>query len=160
MPSKKFVFPCRFCGQKIETYSLDERRHKCSACRTEYDRVMKKTYQKFVRGTIKFEDILGIAEAEMFEFGRQRIANGEVKDEFGTDTLLPSPVRCRFCGKNTVHPSGFCRECRREGLDNVYQVTGRTNGWDRNAGGRVAVKDEWRGMTVMGGSSPAVIVRD
>lgn len=38
-------------------------------------------------------------------------------------------TRCIFCG----HPTRgrFCKACRDQGFDDVYEVTGRSNGWDR-----------------------------
>jgi len=38
--------------------------------------------------------------------------------------------RCKFCGK-PAYGEDFCAYCRREGFDNVYMVTGRSNGWER-----------------------------
>ena len=38
--------------------------------------------------------------------------------------------RCKFCGAK-IFAEGFCEKCKREGFDDVYEVTHRSNGWEK-----------------------------
>ena len=43
-----------------------------------------------------------------------------------------SPVHeegCLYFGQYAVLRQGLCRECIRDGFDNVYRITGRDKGW-------------------------------
>ena len=77
-----------------------------------------------------------------------------------TTTFRPSGrlARCLFCGKErAVDARGYCRDCVRERLDAVHEMTGRTNGWDRTARRAAVAADEWRGRPVAG---PKRLLRD
>lgn len=59
---------------------------------------------------------------------------------------------CRYCGKPTRPNATFCSRCVRDGFDNLYTVTGRTNVWDRKKAQRASVvKAGWRGQAAAGG---------
>ena len=50
------------------------------------------------------------------------------------DTQAPesSPNRiCPFCGNQIKGDGAFCQRCFSQGFNHIYEVTGRTNGWDR-----------------------------
>lgn len=65
--------------------------------------------------------------------------------------------RCKFCGSsNDVRSNGFCRTCMSAGLNNVYEITGKSNGWDVRGADAVPVQDGWRGRPVAGGGSLAL----
>ena len=62
--------------------------------------------------------------------------------------------RCLYCGKKLKgDKSAYCVSCRTNGLANVHEVTGRTNGWERRRGNPAEIKPGWRGQMVMGGGS-------
>lgn len=39
--------------------------------------------------------------------------------------------RCVFCGRSVSAFEKFCHKCIIEGFNNVYEFTGRSNGWDK-----------------------------
>lgn len=152
--SKKTRVQCMYCGESFMTYSESSTNHKCGACRAEYAKAYGRYSQKASRGTIERKDVRRLLDEYMFRFGSERIAKGLVKLECEEDVPLSKPVRCRFCGRMTVHASGFCAPCRNERLDSVYKVTGRSNGWDmKDKTARPKVSDSWRGTKIMGGFS-------
>ena len=59
------------------------------------------------------------------------------------NALATTEGRCLYCGKQLGSAKHkYCSACRTNGLANVHEVTGRTNGWNRR-----------RGQMVMGGGS-------
>lgn len=56
--------------------------------------------------------------------------------------------RCLFCGKEVKKPNmNFCDHCRLEGFDNVYNLNGKSNGWDRVKKKKpVPIVSGWRGV--------------
>ena len=63
--------------------------------------------------------------------------------------------RCLYCGKKLGNTKRkYCPPCVKNGLANVHEVTGRTNGWNKRRGKNEELKPGWRGQMVMGcGSS-------
>ena len=58
---------------------------------------------------------------------------------------------CPYCGKMTR--TAYCASCHFQGFDNVHQMFGTTNGWDRKAAKRVPVVSGWRGRECVGFNS-------
>lgn len=66
-------------------------------------------------------------------------------------------VRCKFCGgTNDVRQSGFCRTCLANGFDHVYEMTGKSNGWDRKRYQSSQIQDGWRGQKCAGGRAASI----
>lgn len=42
-------------------------------------------------------------------------------------------MKCPYCGKPAHADKGFCSRCLKHGFDGVYEVTGKSNGWDAPA---------------------------
>ena len=70
------------------------------------------------------------------------------------NALATTEGRCLYCGKQLGSAKHkYCSACRTNGLANVHEVTGRTNGWNRRRGQHESLKPGWRGQMVMGGGS-------
>lgn len=149
--AKKKTVSCMFCGKPIVTYSDNAKSYKCDVCRAEYNKIRNKVNQRVMRGTVKRSDVQELVDKEMFAFGRKRIEDDKVMDDEIAFEPLPNQVHCKFCGKMTIHPTEFCSTCRADGLDVVYNTTGRSDGWERRRTKTVKVKGGWRGRRVMGG---------
>lgn len=92
-----------------------------------------------------------VAEEEKREL--EFIANGGASRE----ASLP---KCKYCGSTRhVAKNMFCRNCLKEGYDNVYRITHRSNGWDRVMPEGMKVVGGWRGQRVAGGGQRIVDIR-
>ena len=84
------------------------------------------------------------------------IAAQKYADKAAREEVMPATEgrRCLYCGKKLKgDKSAYCVSCLTNGLANVHEVTGRTNGWERRRGNPAEIKPGWRGQMVMGGGS-------
>ena len=131
---------CAFCGAAFTALKWNARH--CEACRADIRRAHGHAQYRIRTGKLAREDCRAFVEAEVraaVEERRRREAANR--------------PRCPYCGNvHGVDKSGYCAPCRRVGLDSLHGETGRTDGWDRPARAKVAVKVEggWRGRPVAG----------
>lgn len=118
---------CDVCGCVFETRSRHARF--CPSCRRRVNSARGALKWKGMPSAI--EDCVRHARAKLAE--RADVPNG------GT------VVHCKFCGTLTAHKSGFCSYCTHAGYDDVYAVTGKSNGWEHGAGSKPHVEAGWRG---------------
>lgn len=135
---KERSFKCRWCGA---TFHLHKGIGKdCPECREERELERRRLYAAVRRGIVNKDDIPSRLEVHMERYVRERLK--AEKD---------ARKRCLFCGRVKNVVDGFCLKCRNDGLDNVYNATGRSNGWEaRTMKTDVRVVGGWRGRPVAG----------
>lgn len=139
-PARTLV--CEKCGESFVAY------HKRSLCPECYAKARKEYLRDYARRRA------GKAAAK--DGGKPSAAAQEAEA-----TAAPSaktagePTRCLFCGAVLLKGGQFCKTCLREGFNNVYEVTGRSNGWDRKPSAKVKIVSGWRGQGVIGGCRPS-----
>ena len=117
---------CMDCGIEFKAFGHADR---CDSCR----RIHLKEYQrKYIRPSRRK------ARREREERKKAEMASlspiADVTPVVRKQTRAAVTGRCRFCGNGVHNGSLFCPRCMREGFNEVYAVTGRTNGWDRREG--------------------------
>lgn len=128
---------CDICGRAYKGAFNSKR---CPDCQAVYTRA----YSRF-RNAAK-------ARGETVD----NIAAQKYADEAAREEVMPDTGgrRCLYCGKKLKgDKSAYCVSCRTNGLANIHEVTGRTNGWERRRSRQVEIKPGWRGQMVMGGGS-------
>ena len=141
---------CRWCGAELERAESGRPNLDCPACAAMRNAVYHRLRRKHGRGVTH-----AMLAAEM-----EAALIAATLTEREKTTFLPSGrnARCLFCGKERdVDARGYCRDCVRERLDVVHEVTGRTNGGDSNRGSGAAAEGGWRGRPVAG---PKRLLRD
>lgn len=131
---------CEACGEEFLARTHHVRF--CERCR----KAISKIYGRINR-TVEKERRMDVA-VDMRKQELARVVERKKKRESGEKR------RCLYCGSTWNAESGFCTTCRRSGLDDVYKVTGRSNGWERReAAKKAVVVDGWRGRPCAGGKS-------
>ena len=126
---------CPDCGQTFAPTSGNKTR--CDACAKK--RIKAKQAEYYVhRQAAKLAKILAKSD---------RIR--EKNHPSNPDTGKKHP--CPYCGKMTR--TAYCASCHFQGFDNVHQMFGTTNGWDRKAAKRVPVVSGWCGRECVGFNS-------
>lgn len=126
------TFVCAKCGMSF----IALRKHElCPVCNDE----KRKAYQKsYVRKENRGKPVV------------QKSENKKDKTDNPVETKREKKLtHCKFCGKLTTI-GDFCRNCKNEGFDNVFRLTGRSNGWDRVKRKRISVVSGWRGQHCVG----------
>lgn len=116
---------CMDCGVVFTAFGHADR---CDSCR----RIHLKEYQrKYIRPSRR--------KARLEREQRRNAELGALAPASAGMSVLGGPAhavdvgRCRFCGREVRNGVLFCARCMREGFNEVYAVTGRSNGWDRKA---------------------------
>ena len=113
---------CLDCGITFTAYGHADR---CDPCRKRH----RKEYQrKYIRPSRRK------ARRDREERRKAGLAGLGPLKGVSAQTSPAVTGRCRFCGKPVFNGASFCARCMREGFNEVYAVTGRTNGWDRGLG--------------------------
>jgi hypothetical protein len=120
------VCTCMDCGVKFKAFGHADR---CEPCRRKHLKEYQRKYIRPARRKARREREAR-AKAEMAELTPIADITPVVKKR----TRAAVTGRCRFCGRNVHDGSLFCPSCMRDGFNEVYAVTGRTNGWDRKEG--------------------------
>lgn len=124
------------CGETFETTSPNG--HYCARCRTVRKKIIERHHEKVRHGSERRDKISENVERDYLA------AIGKSETENNART------RCKFCGRTTKSGREFCHDCVHNGLDAVYALTGRSNGWDRRGQGAQNVQPGWRGQKVAG----------
>ena len=125
------------CGEVFESSSPNAKR--CLSC----SMIFKRMYNKYVKSTKSSQIAMKLATEEY----DSRLHDGTL-----TSIEKHKPfVRCKYCGRPTKRD--FCPNCVSEGFDQVYLITGRSNGWNRVQTTKVKITDGWRGQPRAGGRS-------
>ena len=141
---------CRWCGAELERDGSGRPNLDCTECAAIRNAVYHRLRRKHGRDVTH-----AMLAAEMKAV---RLAAPLADREKTTFLQSGRNARCLFCGKERdVDARGYCRDCVRERLDVVHEMTGRTNGWDRTARRAAVAADEWRGRPVAG---PKRLLRD
>ena len=131
------TFTCAKCGKEFTAL----RKHElCPVCNAE----KRKAYQKsYVRKENRGKPVVAKPEVKKPE----AVKKSEKKvDKKKQEKKTPKP--CKFCGKLTTN-GDFCTACVKEGFDNVYNFTGRSNGWDKKFT-KAKIEFGWRGRACCG----------
>lgn len=129
--SKK-TFTCAKCGK---TFVALRKHDLCQVCNAE----KRKAYQRsYVRKENRERPVVQKSEKKKDKADKSVEKKAEKK-----------LTHCKFCGKLTTN-GDFCRNCKNEGFDNVYIVTGRSNGWDKQRITKTKIKFGWRGRACVG----------
>lgn len=125
------------CGD--EFVSSSPRAFMCPVCRKVKFKIYNKHFQKTRNKVIS--KVLAEREFEKY-----------LKKPKTDLTATPKPLHhCPYCGRMTTNE--FCRQCQYDGFDAVYDLTGRSNGWNRKKPEFFKVESGWRGQMVAGGSA-------
>lgn len=159
------IVKCVDCGSEFETFGPGLR---CPGCAKAHRKAYHKRYVRPEHRRSRQEE----ARKEALETERLIEAQKEaVKKIIETEKHRPAaetevqPGRCPFCGRAVKGNARFCASCVRDGFSTVYELTGRTNGWDRRK--RVVARledgtvEQWRGRKVAGNGAlrPEALLR-
>lgn len=136
-PARTLV--CEKCSRSFVAY---HKKSLCPECYAQARREYMRDYARKRAGKVQAK----AAERSVAEPKAEPRAEGSAADAKRTFG------RCLFCGSILKKEGRFCKTCLREGFNNVYEATGRSNGWDRKPGMRVKVVSGWRGQSVIGGN--------
>ena len=146
------IVKCIDCGKDFETCGPGER---CAEC---FKAHRKAYFRNYVRPSRR-KSLREEAQQKIEEAARcieaQKAAAAKIGD---APKHRAKPVLlgvCCFCGRPCRESAKFCASCIRDGFDAVYELTGKTNGWDRKVRtvAKIAgVGDSWRGCKVAGGA--------